>query len=303
MNDHLSIEATCYVLILNYCSYQDTINYVKILKKQKSIILKILIVDNFSENDSFSILLNYFKDSEDVEVIQSAKNGGYAYGNNFGLRYLANIKVDYILVSNNDIQIDDELLLFNLINKYQQLNRPAFAAPVMRVNGVKSKYAAWKIPTLKDDLVGSLGTLEKVFGNRTVYVIDDKDDAMPVDCLPGSFFIAKKEVFFDIGLMDEGTFLYMEEVILATKIRNVNLVNYLIKSLVYDHATSKTISSKFSSIQMRCHLINSRTYFHRTYLKTGKLGIGLLIILFHLWKVENYIYKNIFQNLNNYLKA
>ncbi|MBC7490516.1 MAG: glycosyltransferase family 2 protein [Glaciimonas sp.] len=284
------LEDSCCVLILNYQSHQDTIDYVAILQKQKCINLRILIVDNCSPNNSFTILVEHFKSTKNVEVIQSERNGGYAYGNNYGLRYLESASTDYILVSNNDIEIDDQMLLFKLIKKYKQLDRPAFAAPIMHVNGKPSKYAAWKIPTLIDDLIGSLGLLQKIFGNKTVYQINANVDSVAVDCLPGSFFLAKKAIFYNIGLMDEGTFLYMEEVILAYKVKQISASNYLIASLTYDHATSKTISSQLSSVKMRNHLINSRVYFHRKYLKTGKFGINLLISLFYVWILENYLW-------------
>ena len=284
------LDDSCYVLILNYQSYQDTIDYVGILHKQKSVNIRILIVDNCSPNNSFTILLDHFKSVENVTVIQSERNGGYAYGNNYGLRYLATASIDYILVSNNDIEIDDEMLLCKLIKKYKQLDRPAFAAPTMRVNGKPSKYSAWRIPTLMDDLIGSLGLLQKIFGNKTVYKIKENVDSVAVDCLPGSFFLAKKAIFYNIGLMDEGTFLYMEEVILAHKVKEINASNYLITSLTYDHTTSKTISSQLSSIKMRAYLIDSRVYFHREYLKTGKFGLFLLISLFYLWILENYLW-------------
>lgn len=290
-----------YVLILNYQSYQDTINYVEILQEQQNIRLNILIVDNCSPNNSYTFLLEYFKSFENVKVIQSERNGGYAYGNNYGLRYLKDINVDYILVSNNDIKVDDNMLLCKLIKGYKLLYRPAFAAPIMRVNGKQSKYAAWKIPTLMDGLIGSLGTLEKIFGNKTIYKIDKKDDAMAIDCLPGSFFVAKKEIFYDIGLMDEGTFLYMEECILAYKVKQNKLINYLVVSLTYDHAISKTISSQLSSLKMRLHFTNSRVYFYRKYLKTGEFGISLLILLFQVWKIENYIYTK-FKIIRSYSK-
>ena len=50
------------VLILNYQSYIDTINYVKNIQNQKKININILIVDNFSLNDSYNILLKKFKE-------------------------------------------------------------------------------------------------------------------------------------------------------------------------------------------------------------------------------------------------
>ena len=279
------------VLILNYQSYIDTINYVKNIQNQKKININILIVDNFSLNDSYNILLKKFKDCQNVQVIQSDRNGGYAYGNNYGLHYLQHVDVDYILISNNDIVIDDNLLLYKLINSYKKLYKPAFVAPIMHVNNIPSPYAAWKIPTKTDGIIGTLGLLQKIFGDKTRYNFDEENSTLAVDCLPGSFFMAKKEVYYDIGLMDEGTFLYMEECILAYKVKQHKLINYLIRTSSYEHLVSKTISSHLSSTKMRLHFNDSRIYFFRNYLKMSRLGIGLIKCLFQLCKIENYFYR------------
>lgn len=46
----------------------------------------ILVVDNFSTDNSVQLLSDII--SEKVEVIVSNKNGGYGAGNNYGIKYL-----------------------------------------------------------------------------------------------------------------------------------------------------------------------------------------------------------------------
>lgn len=294
-----------YVLILNYQSYEDTINYVGNLQKQENIDLHILIVDNCSPNKSFNILKSRFQNIQNVEVIQSEKNGGYAYGNNFGLRYLEQKNIDYILVSNNDIEIGDSLLLYKMIQEYKTLKNPAFISPVMYVNGKQSSNPAWKLPTLKDDIIGSLRLFEVFFDSFKTYEIQLNKSHIEADCLPGSFFMARKDIFYTLGLMDEKTFLYMEEAILAYKVKESNLKNYLLTNLKYEHLTSQTISNELSLMKMRKHLIDSRIYFHKEYLKTNEIGILLLNFLFYIWKFETFLFirtkiasKKIFAKIN-----
>ena len=104
------MKSVC-VLILNYMSYQDTLRYVDNLKDQKGVRLQILIVDNCSPNESFDELSGAFRKDKQVAVIQSPINGGYADGNNFGLHFLSEKDVDFILISNNDIYLDDDYLI------------------------------------------------------------------------------------------------------------------------------------------------------------------------------------------------
>ena len=301
MGNISKLDSIC-VLILNYQSYEDTIKYVGYLQKQENIDLNILIVDNCSPNGSYEILHNTFKDISNVEVIKSEKNGGYAYGNNFGLRYLENKTIDYIIVSNNDILLDDPFLVHNLIQKYQELKNPAFVAPLMYTNGEISKLSAWKIPTFWDDIVDSLRITTLLFGNKTQYKFTNKDYLpMAVDCLSGAFFMGKKEVYFDLNLMDENTFLYGEEVILAKKVKDLGLQNYLIPSLKYKHIDSGTISSQLSQFKMRNYLTQSRMYYHKYYFGVSKLKANFLKLLLLLWKLETVIYRPL-KKLISYIK-
>lgn len=275
-----------WIIVLNYQSYEDTIKYVECLKKQKYIDLNILIVDNCSKNESYESLYNKYKSVNNIEVIKSERNGGYAYGNNFGLHYLKSNHFDYLIISNNDIIIEDSFLISKMIEEYSKLDLPAFVAPLMFVNGNLSVFSAWKMPSFCIDIIGSLRILEFLLGNKTIYEIKMDNTSMVVDCLPGSFFLSKKNVIYDLNLMDEKTFLYGEEVILAKKVKDMGLKNYLLKSLKYEHLTSKTISKYNSLFKMREYLIQSRIYYHQKYFGVSKIKTFFLKVLLHVWKLE-----------------
>lgn len=288
-----------YVIILNYQSYKDTIAYVDCLQKQEKIDLNILIVDNCSPNKSYDILKDTFLAIKNIEVILSERNGGYAYGNNFGLHYLKKKEIDFIVISNNDISINDTLLLFKMTKEYKKLKNPAFVAPIMRDNGKISKMSAWKTPRFIDDLKGSLIALEFIFRNeyfyrgRQIYNTEHLSEIKPVDCLAGSFFMGVKKVFFDIGLLDENTFLYMEESIIGIKVKRLGLNNYLLYNLNYDHLSSQTISSNLSFINMHKYAFQSKMYYHKEYLNSSSSRIFLLKSLFEVWKIESSVVRKI----------
>ena len=91
------------IIILNYNSKKDTIKYVSEIKDYK-VLDTIIVVDNNSSNQ------NEFEDLKKLEndkvyVIKSDKNGGYSYGNNFGLRFLESLNqnYDYVVISNPDV--------------------------------------------------------------------------------------------------------------------------------------------------------------------------------------------------------
>ena len=97
-------------ILVNYNNNLDTSETIYNLLEQILSFYKIIVIDNCSTNNSFKILKEKFKTINDVIIIKSKKNGGFAYGNNFGIKYaLENFKFDYFLVINNDTISDKEI--------------------------------------------------------------------------------------------------------------------------------------------------------------------------------------------------
>ena len=76
------------MIVVNYNASQDVTSNIEKARRYDSID-RIVIVDNKSSREDE---LKYLKEleNEKVIVIESDKNGGYAYGNNFGINYLNN---------------------------------------------------------------------------------------------------------------------------------------------------------------------------------------------------------------------
>lgn len=286
----MTIGRVC-VLLVNYVNYGETLRYVRNLQAQRGVRLSILVVDNHSPNESYAVLERELPLYPDTTLLQSGRNGGYAYGVNAGLRHLAGKEVDFILISNNDVRLDDAFLIRNLIRKYRRLPRVAFIAPAMYVNGREDrKHQAWKIPTLTHDILASvrlLYYLGRVTGISNRYSFpENKRGTEPVDCLSGSFFMGSKEAFRRLGLWDENTFLYAEESILGWKAKKRGLQNYLIRSLRFHHQLGGTTRKLHSPAQLQRYWLESAIYFQRAYRGVGRFGPAILRALYYAWLVE-----------------
>ena len=65
---------------------------------------KIIIVDNASPNGSGKILLEKYRNMEQIHIVLSPENVGFSAGNNLGFQYIKqNFVIDFIVVINNDI--------------------------------------------------------------------------------------------------------------------------------------------------------------------------------------------------------
>lgn len=267
------------VVILNYLTYEDSIACAEQFLEQNSVLLKIVIVDNCSPNDSFEMLFNHFKGSDRVTVIQSEFNGGYAYGNNIGIRFLETItSLDTIIISNNDIKLSNSNLVHDWYQKHKNSPNVGLTAPVMLVNGSETNYSAWKLPLFIDDFKSNTVILEKIFGDSKVYEPQTPNtNYKMVDCLPGSLFMISIKNLKSVGYMDEGTFLYMEEAILSYKLKSIGLRNFLFSALSYEHSYSKTISSNLAKSKVRRISFESKLFYATKLRKDNYVKLLLLI--------------------------
>ena len=80
----------------------------------------IVIVDNHSANESYQVLRNKFSGVENISVVQTSANLGFAKGNNQGIKILKEMGIRKVLVSNNDVIFFDKYYLEHLVDlKYK----------------------------------------------------------------------------------------------------------------------------------------------------------------------------------------
>lgn len=227
-------EENIAIIVVNYNNYLLTQKCVTNLLHLK-VKSHIVIVDNCSTNESFVNLTNFFMKFENVKVIQSEKNGGYSYGNNYGIHFAEKKwNIEFICIMNPDVIIEDnyfEKLCQKLIKKDDY----AAIAPFMFLAGhFKSDCLSWNLIDSKK-LYKEFNLLKFNKNQRkTEYNIEEKE-LLLADVLPGCFFIIKKSKFEEIGYFDENIFLYHEEDIIGLKFKNLNYKLLLDSSCYYLH--------------------------------------------------------------------
>ena len=96
------------IVILNYKDFHTVIKLINLIKNYNALD-KIVVVDNLSPDDSFDKLKSLKSDK--VDVIQSKRNGGYSYGNNFGAFYLIEqYRIDILFIANPDVIFTENFL-------------------------------------------------------------------------------------------------------------------------------------------------------------------------------------------------
>lgn len=276
-------------LILNYKTYQATIKVTYELLTPDRDDYKILIVDNASPNESFQRLREEFKGNEHVEIIQSPENGGYAKGNNYGLRFAKSINPRFVCIINNDVHFSWDTIE-SLAGIYTILENPAFISPLQKLpDGSILQFPKLVVPDIIYDLRMNSRLFKPAihtYCSNTKFV-----NVQRVGFIPGAFLFIDYRKFEEMGFFDECTFLFCEERFTGKRVEELGLSNYLILDRTYLHEHSKTINSEASEKRQREYLHEGRKLYHKRYGLFPLLNILLLSISYRIQEFEIYISK------------
>ena len=93
------------IIVLNWNSFEDTLDCVKRIEAIEYPALQVLIVDNASSDGSPDKIRARFPR---VPILQNERNLGYAEGNNVGIRQALVMGADYIFVVNPDVRLPSD---------------------------------------------------------------------------------------------------------------------------------------------------------------------------------------------------
>lgn len=94
-------------MVLNYCREEATRRCLRSVLASDRPALRVLLVDNGSEDGSGERLRRAFPD---VSYLQTGENLGYSGGNNAGFEWALERGTDYVLVLNNDTVVEEGAL-------------------------------------------------------------------------------------------------------------------------------------------------------------------------------------------------
>ena len=227
------------VVVLNYNDAETTIKNVSTIKDY-DFVDHIVVVDNASTDDSFERLTALH--SEKIDIIQTKRNGGYGYGNNYGIRFLfENYEVDYIAITNPDVVYSEKTLIrcVSFLDDHKQENF-AVCAPKMKNLEGKFVKSAWAVPQLKDYFSGKLRLVGH--GDRYRYIdIGYETGFSECGCVAGSMLVVNTEYFLEMGMYDENIFLYCEESVIGFKGQSYGFKTALLYDCFFIHAHSELV--------------------------------------------------------------
>ena len=169
---------------------------------------EIIVVDNHSNDGLAQMVKDEFLG---VKVVEAKANRGYAAGNNLGIRQASG---KYVLILNPDVTILGDAItrMFDFLEAHPQvgLAGPKIKNPDNSIQYTCSRFPDWRLPFYRRTFLSN--TKKGARWNRHYLMMDcDHQTNAQVDWLFGACLMARAEAIAQVGLLDEGYFLYMED--------------------------------------------------------------------------------------------
>jgi len=273
------------LICLNYNTQDQVIWFLNENKEALTLIDKIIIVDNNS-NDCTKLEAIQ---SNKIVFLQTGKNSGYAVGNNFGIKYafdnyenLANI-----VVSNSDIIVSKECLS-TLFENLAFNKTYGLVSPLMKNANGSIEYSAWRFPSFFNSLLRLSFVIDLCIRKKSFYKNNVKLNQI-VDAVQGSLMVFKADALKAINYFDEGIFLYSEEDIIGYKLKQEGFDVALITDEQYLHChdyKKRTIKNYLSHYLW---LNKDKLYFLKKYKKINWLQSIVFKGALYLCFVERFL--------------
>lgn len=257
-------------VVLHYMVYRETINCVDSLLKQKYKDMVVVIVDNGSTNNSYSILKDKYANSTKVHIIRNEFGKGFSNGNNFGAEYiLNNFEADYICFLNNDTYIDDDSFIDKIIKKnavshfdvlgpaIYNTNLKCYQNPITMEYNLEALRSEVRFETKLLKLLQS----PFYFLYYPIVKLSKRKNVSEESTLAGAALVFSKRYIdlFQKNIFPEYTEFYGEEAFIHWRCKTYNLTEmYFDKVLVY-HNHAVATKSQASTLRKKWTTITQRT--------------------------------------------
>ena len=275
-----------YIVIVNYRTADLVMQCLDSIFAQKKTFntFKVIIIDNFSE-DSSDIKLQNFVKSRDwvswVDIISMPKNGGFAYGCNAGIRqaFTQTDAAKYIMLLNPDTLVREGAI--EALATFLDVNPEVGIVGSQLENldgGIVSSAHQFHSPISELLESARLGVLTRLLPKYEI-TTDTLHLAHQCDWVSGSSMMIRRQLFDDIGLLDEAYFLYFEEVDFFYRTAKVGWQTWYVPTSKVMHIEGAATGIKLIRRRPKYWYNSRRRYFVKHY------GVNGLVFADLLWFV------------------
>lgn len=283
------------ISIVNFKTPKLTIECIYSLAKDKEII-KVIVIDNDSQDGSFEKISEAIETEEWggwVAIKASGHNGGFASGNNIAIREFmtAENPPEYIHLLNPDTVVRKDAV--NQLVQFM-LARPKVGIAGSRIEDEMGKplHSAFKFHTCWSELDRGFkwGVLTKLL-SRWLSSQKMPNEPVSTDWVSGASMMIRRDVFEDIGLLDEAYFMYYEETDFCLQANRSDWECWYVPNSRVVHFVGKSsgINNEKMTKRMPVYWFDSRRrYFLKNFgVFHAFLADGFWLTGFFVWKIRN----------------
>jgi N-acetylglucosaminyl-diphospho-decaprenol L-rhamnosyltransferase len=239
-----------------------------------------IVVDNGSNDGSVEMVGEHFPD---VHLIANEDNRGFSAANNQGIVVA---KGRYVLLLNPDTEVVSDALAM-LVTFADAHPDVAIVGPQLLNPDGTVQSSRRRLPTLLTAVFES--TWLEPWAPRHLlehYRVSDRPDDMvqDVDWITGAAMLARREAIEEVGLLDEGFFMYSEELDWCRRFREAGWrVVYLPAAQIIHHVGK---SSEQVTAARHIHFQTSKVRYFRKH--QGPLAAGILrwvLLANYVWQL------------------
>ena len=195
IEDRCDAEAlpTVVCVVLNWNGWRDTIPCLESLYAQDYAGLQVVVVENASSDDSVERIRGAFPE---VELVQTGVNRGFAAGCNVGIRVALERAAEFVWLLNNDTVAPPDTLTKLLAAGLGE--RTGMVGTVLRYAHNPAEVQAW-----------GGGSIARWSGYGTHFHAPEEMGADSF--LTFASVLLRRELLEEVGLLDEGFFMYFED--------------------------------------------------------------------------------------------
>ena len=243
--------------------------------------IEILVVDNASQDGSVEMVGNEFPQ---VTLVESAENLGFTRGNNLLLR---RCRGRYALLLNPDTEVHRDAIL-RMLDYAEAHPDVAVVGPRLIYGDGRPQPSRRRFPTLMTAFMEST-VLQQWFPHnrwaRHYTLADVPDDVVQeVDWVTGACMLVRRAAWEAVGLLDEGYFMYSEELDWCRRMADAGWRVVYLPDAVVTHYEDQSSGQVVAARHIRFQRSKVR-YFRKHH---GPLQAGVLrafILGTYLWQL------------------
>ncbi len=225
--------------------------------------MEVIVLDNGDTDPCEDKIKEFFPF---IKYIKNKENEGFSKGYNKTIKYSLG---EYYLMLNSDIEVPGEGLS-ELIKAEDKFDGKAVLGGKLIFPDKSDQDSVFHLPTIT-------GAFKEYFlGKKGSYFMYLPDKLTQVEGLVMACLLIPKEVLKKVGLLDEGTFIFFEDIEYARRLKKFNIPLYFVPSAKFIHhhgASTKKIGHE-KAVEL---LQKSAKYYHGKFyyfMLTWVLRIG-----------------------------